>query len=143
VASSDLPRQKSSSSTPLGYRGHGSSNSSFSARKGAQSVTSLETGRESNSLSTASSAVRSQGSHSSFGSFQSWGSGLLGKKDRHRKRKIRANITRNLSDDDKKKRIYQCTFCCDTFKSKYDWTRHENPSICRLNNGSVHLLVVL
>ena len=88
-------------------------------------MTSLETGKESNSLSTASSAIRSQGSHSSFGSFQSWGSGLLGKKDRHRKRKIRANTTRNLSDDDKKKRVYQCTFCCDTFKSKYDWTRHE------------------
>ncbi|KAL6834272.1 hypothetical protein J3E69DRAFT_326470 [Trichoderma sp. SZMC 28015] len=22
-------------------------------------------------------------------------------------------------------RIYQCTFCTDTFKSRYDWTRHE------------------
>ena len=22
-------------------------------------------------------------------------------------------------------RLFQCTFCCDTFKSKYDWTRHE------------------
>ncbi|GAB7338010.1 hypothetical protein MBLNU457_4380t2 [Dothideomycetes sp. NU457] len=126
VASSDLPGQKSSSSsTPLGYRGQGSSTSSFSGRKGPHSVTSLETGKESNSLSTASSAVRSQGSHSSFGSFNSFGSGLLGKKDRHRKRKVRANNARQLSDEDKRKRIYQCTFCCDSFKSKYDWTRHE------------------
>lgn len=23
------------------------------------------------------------------------------------------------------KRLYQCTFCTDTFNSKYDWTRHE------------------
>ena len=30
---------------------------------------------------------------------------------------------RKSSDD--KKRIFQCTFCTDTFKSKYDWTRHE------------------
>lgn len=22
-------------------------------------------------------------------------------------------------------RIFKCTFCCDTFKTKYDWTRHE------------------
>ncbi|KAF2998388.1 hypothetical protein E8E14_001438 [Neopestalotiopsis sp. 37M] len=22
-------------------------------------------------------------------------------------------------------RIFQCTFCCDTFKNKYDWSRHE------------------
>lgn len=27
-------------------------------------------------------------------------------------------------------RIYQCTFCTDTFKSRYDWTRHE---------GTLHL----
>lgn len=25
----------------------------------------------------------------------------------------------------KDSRIFQCTFCCDTFKSKYDWMRHE------------------
>lgn len=31
--------------------------------------------------------------------------------------------TRKIGDD--KKRIFQCTFCTDTFKSKYDWTRHE------------------
>ncbi|KAM0323659.1 hypothetical protein ACHAQA_008594 [Verticillium albo-atrum] len=25
----------------------------------------------------------------------------------------------------KERRPFQCTFCCDTFKSKYDWARHE------------------
>ncbi|KAF4467699.1 homeobox and c2h2 transcription [Fusarium albosuccineum] len=30
---------------------------------------------------------------------------------------------KQIKDDDK--RIYQCTFCTDTFKSRYDWTRHE------------------
>ena len=30
-----------------------------------------------------------------------------------------------MDDKDKSLRIFQCTFCTDTFKSKYDWTRHE------------------
>ncbi|KAL7904753.1 hypothetical protein GGI35DRAFT_194467 [Trichoderma velutinum] len=29
------------------------------------------------------------------------------------------------SAEEKNSRIYQCTFCTDTFKSRYDWTRHE------------------
>ncbi|RMZ73432.1 Benzoate 4-monooxygenase cytochrome p450 [Pyrenophora seminiperda CCB06] len=29
---------------------------------------------------------------------------------------------RNMRDPE---RIFKCTFCCDTFKHKYDWTRHE------------------
>nr|WNZ75527.1 hypothetical protein [Trichoderma harzianum] len=29
------------------------------------------------------------------------------------------------SGEEKNPRIYQCTFCTDTFKSRYDWTRHE------------------
>ncbi|KAJ5013394.1 hypothetical protein K4K57_002843 [Colletotrichum sp. SAR 10_99] len=33
---------------------------------------------------------------------------------------------------DGSKRIYQCTFCTDTFKSRYDWTRHE---------GTLHLVL--
>ncbi|KAI0167995.1 hypothetical protein BJ166DRAFT_577535 [Pestalotiopsis sp. NC0098] len=32
------------------------------------------------------------------------------------------NRTRSGAHDG---RIFQCTFCCDTFKSKYDWSRHE------------------
>ena len=27
--------------------------------------------------------------------------------------------------DGDKRRCFPCTFCCDTFKSKYDWSRHE------------------
>ncbi|KAL6804998.1 hypothetical protein GGI42DRAFT_308197 [Trichoderma sp. SZMC 28013] len=27
--------------------------------------------------------------------------------------------------EERNPRIYQCTFCTDTFKSRYDWTRHE------------------
>ncbi|KAL7959339.1 hypothetical protein V8C34DRAFT_280466 [Trichoderma compactum] len=31
----------------------------------------------------------------------------------------------NGSAEERNPRIYQCTFCTDTFKSRYDWTRHE------------------
>lgn len=31
----------------------------------------------------------------------------------------------NRIPEDKSSRIYQCTFCTDTFKTRYDWTRHE------------------
>ncbi|KAL6909284.1 hypothetical protein GGI43DRAFT_420637 [Trichoderma evansii] len=36
----------------------------------------------------------------------------------------------NRPAEDKSSRIYQCTFCTDTFKTRYDWTRHE---------GTLHL----
>lgn len=124
IADSDLRRSGTSSPSTLGYKGLGSSVESRSAKR-AQSITSMGTGQDSNTLSTGSSAAWSHGSHSSFGSFNSFGSGLHGKRDRRKKRTMRASMTRQNSDEEKKKRIYQCTFCCDTFKSKYDWTRHE------------------
>ncbi|KAL7912855.1 hypothetical protein GGI35DRAFT_441304 [Trichoderma velutinum] len=39
-------------------------------------------------------------------------------------RRSRANTTK-LKEKDQDKRIFPCTFCCDSFKSKYDWARHE------------------
>lgn len=43
-------------------------------------------------------------------------------------------------------RIFKCTFCCDTFKHKYDWSRHEKSLhlnmeewICTPHGGSVVL----
>ncbi|KAH7133074.1 hypothetical protein B0J13DRAFT_507640 [Dactylonectria estremocensis] len=42
------------------------------------------------------------------------------------------------------RRAYQCTFCCDSFKSKYDWSRHEKSLhlsldgwVCTPNGSSV------
>ncbi|ETS80129.1 hypothetical protein PFICI_07658 [Pestalotiopsis fici W106-1] len=38
----------------------------------------------------------------------------------------RARTTLNRSKSGAQNgRIFQCTFCCDTFKNKYDWSRHE------------------
>ncbi|KAL6809110.1 hypothetical protein GGI42DRAFT_340306 [Trichoderma sp. SZMC 28013] len=39
-------------------------------------------------------------------------------------KRTRANTTK-MKEKDKEKRIFPCTFCCDSFKSKYDWARHE------------------
>ena len=74
-------------------------------------------------MSAGSSAAWS-GSFESFGSFGSFGSGLHGKRDRRRRKKA-SQPAATKSVDDGKKRIFQCTFCTDTFRSKYDWTRHE------------------
>lgn len=64
------------------------------------------------------------GSHESFGSFSSFGSGLNGKRDRRRRRRGAPALLQKQATD-KTKRAFQCTFCTDTFKSKYDWSRHE------------------
>lgn len=122
VASSDYQREASATPSPSRDRGIGSSSGSISAIHRAPSTTSLET-RQTSSLSANSSAAWS-GSHESFGSFHSFGSGLHGKRDRKRRSKvIKASIKKPT--DHGKKRNFQCTFCTDTFKSKYDWTRHE------------------
>lgn len=125
VASSDLPTYEDSSSpSTTGYKRHGSSNESGFSAVRAPSTTSFETGLSNSRSATSSSAVWSHASHDSFGSFGSFGSGLNGKKDRRRRRRGTQPLMRKTSDDTKK-RMFQCTFCTDTFKSKYDWTRHE------------------
>lgn len=118
VASSDLPDGASTPSTSGVRRLKGSSNGSGVSGRRAASTTSAETSQAS-SLSAPSSAAQSNSSsHGSFGSFSS---SLAGKKDRRRRK--RAVPLRRTTDD--KRRTFQCTFCTDTFKSKYDWTRHE------------------
>ncbi|KAI1742721.1 hypothetical protein F4680DRAFT_25006 [Xylaria scruposa] len=44
---------------------------------------------------------------------------------RRQKRRQRHTATAELSAKKESQRIYQCTFCTDTFMSRYDWTRHE------------------
>lgn len=127
VASSDYAHDKSTSpGSTCDYRRDRSSNESAISARRAPSTTSFDTGI-SNTRSVASSAVWSHGSQESlgsFGSFSSFGSGLNGKRDRRRRRRGTQPLLRKTTDD-AKKRIFQCTFCTDTFRSKYDWTRHE------------------
>ncbi|PIB02819.1 hypothetical protein CB0940_11718 [Cercospora beticola] len=104
-------------------RQKGSSVGSGWSKSRAPSTTSQETGQTS-SLSASSARYSNGSSHSTHGSFSSFSSSLAGKKDRRRRRRpvVQAS-SRKVVDD--KRRIFQCTFCTDTFKSKYDWTRHE------------------
>lgn len=104
--------------------------SRFRARStGSHDTASAQT----SSLSTSSAAFSHGSSHSrsTHGSFASFSSSLAGKKDRQRRRRrpaaiaSAANQTLKRNADDWKSRPFQCTFCTDTFKSKYDWTRHE------------------
>lgn len=128
VANSEsLEEDVSASPSTLGRsskRRKGSSNGSGFSNRRAPSTTSQETGQTS-SLSASSAAFSSSNvsSQSTHGSFSSFSSSLAGKKDRRRRRRPTAAVGRKQSDD--RKRIFQCTFCTDTFKSKYDWTRHE------------------
>lgn len=104
--------------SPSSYGKHKGSSSGFSGHR-APSTTSIEA--SSNSVSGISSGANSHGSsHGSFGSFSS---SLAGKKGHRRRRRQAASQLRNPNDS--RKRMFQCTFCTDTFKSKYDWTRHE------------------
>ena len=84
----------------------------------APSISSLETGRS----STSDISFASGRSHRSRGSLTS----SVGEKDRRRRR--RAPAAQRLSAQATKSRgarIFQCTFCTDTFATKYDWQRHE------------------
>jgi hypothetical protein len=79
-------------------------------RGGPSSTTSLESG-------ASESSIASNHSNNSSAS--------------QKKRRIRATKPRGAPKGKEKKlmnavdRVFKCTFCCDTFKHKYDWARHE------------------
>jgi Homeobox KN domain len=81
----------------------------------APSISSLETSRSSASGLSLGSGL----SHRSRGSF-----GSLDQKERRRRRRAPI-VQRRASQKPRGARIFQCTFCADTFPSKYDWQRHE------------------
>jgi Homeobox KN domain len=89
------------------------------------SVTSLETGISESQQSSGSFSTRSIGSSRSLGSKNSLvSSGSGNRKDKRRRRKVVARLNSNLNSQ-KDNRPFQCTFCTDTFRTKYDWIRHE------------------
>jgi hypothetical protein len=93
-----------------------SAGSSFSARR-APSLTSLETGMSDSLLSSGSLSNLSLESSMSHGSLGSRG------RDKRRRRRTAANPSRNVKVAEI--RPFQCTFCTDRFRTKYDWSRHE------------------
>lgn len=114
VETFDLPESTSLSSS---YRKDASNDStgSFSVFK-APSISSLNTNftnMSSGSLGSRNSAY-SHGSRHSLGSMNS-----LKSKERRRRRRFPTRAPKADSDDGP--RLFQCTFCTDRFKNKYDW----------------------
>ena len=74
--------------------------------------------------STALSSASVAPSHSSADSTRSRASSISKyKKGRRKQRKVTSSRFRSHQNFVVRK--YQCTFCTDTFKTKYDWQRHE------------------
>ncbi|EMD00787.1 hypothetical protein BAUCODRAFT_29157 [Baudoinia panamericana UAMH 10762] len=141
VANTDpINELDSVSPSSASHRYKRSSNESGSRLSGlrAPSTTSVETTTAHSSTQSASSAAFSHNSSHSKGSFGSFSSSLAGKRDRRRRRRPALNPPARPSDD--KKRMFQCTFCTDTFKAKYDWTRHEKSLHLSLEKWICHPL---
>lgn len=114
VKTFDPPETASLSSS---YRKDNSNEStgSFSLFR-APSISSLETrltNMSSGSLGSYNSAY-SYGSRHSLGSMNS-----LRSKERRRRRRLPTRAPK--ADSEEGPRLFQCTFCTDRFKSKYDW----------------------
>ncbi|KAH7396637.1 hypothetical protein DE146DRAFT_657288 [Phaeosphaeria sp. MPI-PUGE-AT-0046c] len=113
------PPTTASASTSYRKDNSNGSTGSFSVFK-APSISSLETGltgMSSGSLGSHNSAY-SYGSRHSLGSLNS-----LKSKERRRRRRLPTRAPKADANDNS--RPFQCTFCTDRFKSKYDWQRHE------------------
>ena len=88
----------------------------FRHHRGRPSSTSGESG-------TSMSSKFSGASHRSAGSGLSPSASLSHKSQS--KSQSRVGKTRQTKTSQDTKRRFCCTFCCDRFKSKYDWARHE------------------
>jgi hypothetical protein len=114
------PTKNLAQQTPVhGYqRKAGSSNddSSFSNRKYPPSMSSAETSRSSLTDMSFASAFSHRSSLGSYGSE---------KKERRRRRQKPVIPKSSLLQKPRGARIFQCTFCTDSFPAKYDWQRHE------------------
>jgi Homeobox KN domain len=120
VADAPFSTVRNSSQTSLhgsrqGSRRTSSNDDSSYSMFQAPSLSSMETSRSSASGMSLTSAL----SHRSRGSF-----GSIDQKERRRRRRAPI-IQRRASQRPRGARIFQCTFCADTFPSKYDWQRHE------------------
>jgi hypothetical protein len=108
-------------SAPSSECGEGSNNlrprSSSGSRCHAPSTSATETSVQS---SESCSSVCSSASGESSGSFSS----LKINKYRRRSRRPQRQSSASLNASTRP-RTFQCTFCTDSFKTKYDWQRHE------------------
>ncbi|PLB48913.1 putative homeobox and C2H2 transcription factor [Aspergillus steynii IBT 23096] len=122
----DSVRHRSSQPGHVPYpsRMTGSSNDSSHANSNmfhTPSISSLETSRSASRSSLSDLSFASAFSHhSSLGSF-----GSMDRKERRRRRKPSASVNTLNQQKTRSARIFQCTFCAESFQTKYDWQRHE------------------
>ncbi|PSN62731.1 hypothetical protein BS50DRAFT_577635 [Corynespora cassiicola Philippines] len=79
--------------------------------RGPPSTTSLDSGASESSLQSGTSSASTSSQPTRATARSQRGRGM---------QKNSTAKTKNTAD-----RIFKCTFCCDTFKHKYDWARHE------------------
>lgn len=113
------------------------SQEAYLMRQNSQEVSFSQRGHQRSHCSTssvaASDSTRSSASSSSASSAHSFVSNLSGSfgrfyagvPTRRRRRRQRKKSPVSCGRTQSPKRLFQCTFCTDTFKSKHDWVRHE------------------
>ncbi|KAF2824105.1 hypothetical protein CC86DRAFT_371522 [Ophiobolus disseminans] len=116
---------------PLGGTGSGTHTPNldhYRTHRGPSSTTSLESGLSESSVHSANSKGSSKSQR------------------RRRPAKPRTAAKGKAKPKDAANRIFKCTFCCDTFVHKYDWSRHEKSLhlnmeewVCTPHGGSVVL----
>ncbi|RAK98102.1 uncharacterized protein BO80DRAFT_413167 [Aspergillus ibericus CBS 121593] len=110
-----LPHHESRKSLPSEHAYDQNSSCDMSGVLPAPSVSSFDTERSSASNRSSSTAAFSHGSSS-------------GDRKHHRRQRRRkpARLANSFAQRKaRSSRMFQCTFCTDTFATKYDWQRHE------------------
>ncbi|KAJ0417956.1 hypothetical protein BJY00DRAFT_303079 [Aspergillus carlsbadensis] len=91
--------------------------------------------RRPRSRATSTTSGESQTSASSRHSYDSSVSNsAIKKRPQSRSKKSRSGNGKGKSSTSRTQRPFCCTFCCDTFKTKYDWMRHEKSLHLNLEN---------
>lgn len=98
--------------------GWSSSSATSSFQFGASSISSDNEGRSHSSASVRSSQL-------SNGPYQRPPTPLPTMGYIRPRRRAKRSANRLAKSTALERRAYQCTFCCDSFRSKYDWQRHE------------------
>lgn len=80
------------------------------------------------STASGESATSASSRRSNRSGFSGWSNGSQVPSDKTSGgvRKNHVSTTRQKRSSANNPRMFCCTFCCDKFKSKYDWARHEN-----------------
>lgn len=111
------------SSPYLHHSQHSNGSLDFTIPRALSTTSSLEIAKSSGSEYSFSSLISPQ--RSGYNSSGSNGSRSRSTRASTRRRRRKPTLPMNKSHNESEKRPYKCTFCTDSFKTKYDWQRHE------------------